>query len=132
MSSSLLDNFCPICDMYLYLKAVEVTKEQKKEIKTDVCIRKCENCGFTREDEKGGLILETAVGQKISEAFKIMVNEFTKDDPTLPHIKSLPCPNERCSSNNGEERDIIYMAYDIPGKKYIYICTKCNEKWKSR
>jgi DNA-directed RNA polymerase subunit M/transcription elongation factor TFIIS len=131
MSSSLMDNFCPVCDMYLYLKSSEAsTTEADKKI--DVCRRVCMNCSYKRDNTKGGLISEMAVGQKMSEAFKIMVNEFTIEDPTLPHIKSLPCPNERCPSNNGEERDIIYMTYDIPGKKNLYVCVKCNEKWKSR
>lgn len=128
-----MDNFCPVCDQYLYLKSTEtITLEGGVEKRNDICRRVCKNCMYSREDTKGGLIMETAVGQKMSEAFKIMVNEFTTEDPTLPHIKTLPCPNERCPSNNGSERDVIYMTYDIPGKKNLYVCTKCNEKWKSR
>ena len=95
--------------------------------------RQCVNCGFTETETVGGLISETLVQQKSSEAFKIMINEFTRQDNTLPHIKMIPCPKETCPTNGGDkERDVIYMTYDAPGKKNLYICNVCGEQWKSR
>jgi DNA-directed RNA polymerase subunit M/transcription elongation factor TFIIS len=113
--------FCPTCKYYLYLKAGVGLS------------RLCVNCGYTEVDTVGGLISETLVQQKSSEAFKIMINEFTKQDNTLPHIKMVPCPNEACNTNtSGTEKDVIYMTYDAPGKKNLYICNICNTQWKSR
>jgi hypothetical protein len=95
--------------------------------------RQCVNCGYTETEMNGGLISETLVQQKSSEAFKIMINEFTRQDNTLPHIKMIPCPRESCPTNvGGTERDVIYMTYDAPGKKNLYICNVCGEQWKSR
>jgi len=95
--------------------------------------RQCVNCGYNEKDVKGGLISETMVQQKSSEAFKIMINEFTRQDNTLPHIKMIPCPKEMCASNQGGvDRDVIYMTYDASGKKNLYICNVCGEQWKSR
>jgi DNA-directed RNA polymerase subunit M/transcription elongation factor TFIIS len=113
--------FCPTCKYYLYLKSgTELT-------------RLCVNCGYTEVETVGGLISETMVQQKSSEAFKIMINEFTRQDNTLPHIKMIPCPKEECPTNVGSvERDVIYMTYDAPGKKNLYICNICGEQWKSR
>ena len=91
------------------------------------------NCGFKEIETTGGLISETLVQQKSSEAFKIMINEFTKQDNTLPHIKMIPCPRATCTTNTeGTQKDVIYMTYDGPGKKNLYICTVCGEQWKSR
>ena len=121
--------FCPTCNYYLYLKAGNDTADNTsmKELK-----RQCVNCGYIEVETKGGLISETMVQQKSSEAFKIMINEFTRQDNTLPHIKMIPCPKLTCPSNEGTERDVIYMTYDAPGKKNLYICNVCGEQWKSR
>jgi DNA-directed RNA polymerase subunit M/transcription elongation factor TFIIS len=114
--------FCPTCKYYLYLKSGDTN-----------LTRQCINCGFTETETIGGLISETLVQQKSSEAFKIMINEFTRQDNTLPHIKMIPCPKETCPTNvGGTERDVIYMTYDAPGKKNLYICNVCGEQWKSR
>ena len=114
--------FCPTCKYYLYLKAGD-----------NELTRQCVNCGYKETELNGGLISETLVQQKSSEAFKIMINEFTRQDNTLPHIKMIPCPNETCQTNvGGTERDVIYMTYDAPGKKNLYICNVCGDQWKSR
>ena len=119
--------FCPTCKYYLYLRPTKDTSD--KETLTRLCV----NCGYSEIETTGGLVSETMVQQKSSEAFKIMINEFTRQDNTLPHIKMIPCPKESCPTNQGGvERDVIYMTYDAPGKKNLYICNVCNEQWKSR
>lgn len=93
----------------------------------------CRTCGHTETDDKGGLILEMNVQQRSSEGYKILLNEFTKYDPTLPHMKTIKCPSGDCPTNKGEkERDIIYMKYDPVNLKYIYICNVCDHQWRSR
>jgi DNA-directed RNA polymerase subunit M/transcription elongation factor TFIIS len=120
--------FCPTCKYYLYLKPSSSDGDTGSELSLQ-----CVNCGYTEKDLVGGLISETTVQHKSSEAFKIMINEFTKQDNTLPHIKTIPCPREACPTNNGSvDRDIIYMTYDAAGKKNLYICNVCGEQWKSR
>ena len=122
--------FCPTCKYYLYLKSGFDTTDESDVKKLR---RMCVNCGYTEMDENGSLISETIVQQKSSEAFKIMINEFTRQDNTLPHIKMIPCPKPTCPTNEqGTERDVIYMTYDAPGKKNLYICNVCGEQWKSR
>lgn len=119
--------FCPTCRYYLYLNAGVTDGDASKELKY-----RCVNCGYSEIETEGGIISETMVQQKSSEAFKIMINEFTRQDNTLPHIKMIPCPKLTCPSNDGKERDVIYMTYDAAGKKNLYICNVCGEQWKSR
>jgi len=122
--------FCPTCKNYLYLSSGYQNGDPNS---SKDLTRQCRNCGYTETETKGGLISETLVQQKSSEAFKIMINEFTRQDNTLPHIKMIACPKEMCPSNQeGVERDVIYMTYDAPGKKNLYICNVCGEQWKSR
>jgi len=114
--------FCPECRYYLYLD-VEATN----------LTRVCKNCGYKEEDKTGGLILETHVQQRSSEGYKILLNEFTKFDPTLPHSKTIKCPRGECASNVGStEKDVIYIKYDPTNMKYLYICTVCDKQWRSR
>jgi DNA-directed RNA polymerase subunit M/transcription elongation factor TFIIS len=118
--------FCPTCKYHLYLKPGQNTAVSNLSYL-------CVNCGYTEMETTGGLISETMVQHKSTEAFKIVVNEFTTQDNTLPHIKTIPCPKETCPTNTSEkERDIIYITYDASGKKNVYICTVCGEQWKSR
>ena len=122
--------FCPTCKNYLYLSSGYQNGDPNS---SKDLTRQCRNCGYTETETKGGLISETLVQQKSSEAFKIMINEFTKQDNTLPHIKTIPCPKESCPTNEGSaDRDVIYMTYDAAGKKNLYICNVCGEQWKSR
>ncbi len=118
--------FCPRdkggCGYYLYLD-VQDTK----------CVRLCRNCGYTEEETQGTLVSETLVKERTSEAYKILMNEFTRQDPTLPHLKMMKCPNATCSSNGGgAEKDVIYIKYDQENLKYLYICNVCNTHWRSR
>jgi DNA-directed RNA polymerase subunit M/transcription elongation factor TFIIS len=131
--------FCPKCENYLYLD----TKEKD-------LLRLCRTCGYAEADTEGGLVMETIVQERSSEGYKILLNEFTRQDPTLPHVTTLPCPNktgyeekdangvvikrvEPCLTNTGNHpRDVIIIKYDNQNLKFIYICNVCGIQWRSR
>ena len=96
--------------------------------------RRCHNCGYKEVDTKGGLISEILVQERSTESYKILLNEYTRRDPRLPHIRNvMKCPSETCQSNvGGAESDIIYMKYDNVNLMYLYICDVCGYKWHSR
>ena len=89
-------DFCPTCKYYLYLDQVgpravlplpagpiaRVGPLEPDGPDGNTLRRICRNCGY-QEDKKGGLILEFDLKEKISEGYKILMNEFTKYDPTL-------------------------------------------------
>jgi DNA-directed RNA polymerase subunit M/transcription elongation factor TFIIS len=112
--------FCT-CGFYFYL-----------DVKDNACIRICRNCGNTEEENTGVLVSETIVKERTSEAYKL-VNEFTRQDPTLPHLHTMKCPRSDCKSNiGGAEKDVIYIKYDPANLKFLYICNVCSEQWRSR
>jgi hypothetical protein len=83
--------------------------------------------------ETGEKVSETLVKERSSEAYKIVMNEFTRLDPTLPRLKTIKCPRGDCASNGGgAEKDVIYIKYDSENLKYLYICDVCGEHWRSR
>jgi len=115
-------DFCPTCRYYLYLDQNDTTLR-----------RICRNCGYQEEDKKGGLILELDLKEKTSEGYKILMNEFTQKDPTLPHVNTIKCPNAQCDSNAGsKEKDVIYLKYDAVNLKFLYICNVCEAHWRSK
>jgi len=96
-------------------------------------IWKCHSCGIQERQEGGCLLLETLVQERSSEGYRILLNEFTRQDATLPHVKTVKCPKGDCASNGGSvERDVIYIKYDTINMKYLYICNVCGESWRSR
>lgn len=114
-------DFCQLCRYYMYLD------QDGKTLR-----RICRNCGF-QEEEKGGLVLEMDLKEKTSEGYKILMNEFTPLDPTLPHVNTIKCPNAECQTNtSGKERDVIYLKYDAVNMKFLYICTVCDTQWRSK
>lgn len=116
--------FCPVCKNYLYHKIGNETLE-----------RVCRTCGYSEKDTEGGKVLETTIQERASESYKILLNEFTRQDPTLPHTKEIKCPNANCGSNKGGvPRDVILIRYDAANLKFIYICNVdgCGETWRSR
>lgn len=128
-------NFCPKCENYLYLEQAseDVVNSSGVTEKRYFLNRRCRTCGYVEVDTEGGLVNETIVQERASEGYKILLNEFTRQDPTLPHVNTLPCPNtSKCPSYKGEPRDVIIIKYDAQNMKFLYICNKCGEQWRSR
>ncbi len=114
--------FCPVCRYYLYLDMSE-----------GKLTRLCRSCGHSEEEMSGGLVSFTNLEEKVNEGYKILVNEFTRDDPTLPHVNNIKCKNEGCASNkSGAKSDVIYIKYDAVNMKFLYICNVCGDQWRSR
>jgi DNA-directed RNA polymerase subunit M/transcription elongation factor TFIIS len=117
--------YCPTCRYYLYLS---ISGDDGKTLN-----RLCRNCGYSQPEATGGLITFTNLEEKVSEGYKVVVNEFTREDPTLPHVNNIKCKNENCPSNKGgATSDVIYIKYDQVNLKFLYICNVCNEQWRSR
>ncbi len=123
---SILKNFCPVCKYYMPL-AIAETEENQQNL-----VRCCRACGF-RKDEEPGLVMEQVISEQASDSYLTEINEYTKLDPRLPHVKNLQCPNAICASRTGQAQpDVIYKRTDAANMKYIYICTVCDTNWKSR
>lgn len=116
--------FCPVCRYYLYL---QVSGDEQ------ILSRNCKNCGHNEEDTKGSLVMEMMIQERAAEGYKILLNEFTRSDPRLPHIrKNIKCPDSACKSNNGgADPDVIYIKYDAIKMLYLYICDICGHQWRS-
>lgn len=115
--------FCNICDNKYY-----------HHVEDESLIYFCRICGNkdTSLSNERLCVLNIDYSNKETKPIEHMVNKYTKFDPTLPHI-SIPCPNAKCKTNkeNKNNSDVIYMRYDEQNMRHLYICTICDEIWKT-
>lgn len=114
-------DFCKKCENMYYMK-----KNDEKKL-----IHYCKHCDY--EDNK---LIETKNMKVFEYCAKdnqnnISINEYTRFDPTLPHMKTIKCPNLECPANNNKEieQDVIYIRVDDQNMKYMYLCFHCNSSW---
>ena len=115
--------FCGKCDNMYYLKNLEDGK----------LVYFCRHCGNEDHnlDQSNFKVFKYDTETKIKNK---TINQYTKYDPTLPHLSSMKCPNSSCSSNrsdNPEASDVLYIRYDDKNMLYMYMCCLCDTKWKA-
>ena len=116
--------FCTKCNFMLYVK---ITDEND-------LIYECKNCGHHNEhsktDEDNCIYSRDYKTDKISYLW--MINKHLCDDPTLPRVNNIPCPNDECQTNTkgGPPKEVIYVKYNKNNLKYFYMCCICKTTWK--
>lgn len=120
-------HFCIKCDNMYYLK---ISNENSNNL-----IYYCRNCGYEDTESSVDNICVSRTQVKRSEQkYSHIINEYTKQDPTLPRINTIKCPKIDCPSNVEEDkvsRDVLFIRYDDINMKYIYMCSKCDTIWKT-
>lgn len=118
--------FCNQCSNMLYISI--------DENDTNKLIYYCRNCGEKDESitDEGVCVLNTQL-KKGEQKFNHIINKYTKLDPTLPRIYNLKCPNSACKSNVDDKGnpEVIYIRYDDNNLKYLYLCSECDNIWKT-
>ena len=110
--------FCKQCNNLYYIKIQQHNHNK--------LILYCKQCGHENNETKNSNIISTK-----NNSSTYIINEYTKLDPTLPHITNIPCPNQACKTNTDQHpKDVIYIKYNEVEMKYIYLCTICNTNWK--
>lgn len=123
--------FCEKCDNMYYIKIGDESNSNK-------LIYYCRNCGNenTEFNNTNICVSKTIVkGNVDGNNMSHFINEYTKFDPTLPRITTIKCPNQSCNTNsvgaNKVEREVLYIRYDDSNMKYLYLCCRCETKWKT-
>jgi len=113
--------FCDVCDNMYYTT-----------IKDNVLVLYCKNCGKEETNSNDNCIYFNDYSNNMS-SYRSFINKHTIDDPTLPVITSVVCPNKECQSNTSSDglNEVIYIKYDLNAMKYLYICKKCMTTWKN-
>jgi DNA-directed RNA polymerase subunit M/transcription elongation factor TFIIS len=127
-----MKNFCPVDGMKLWMTPSETGSDAS-------VVLRCKACGYQEpmnpKTDAESLVLKTVFNSGSSAAGAssgIGINEYTLLDPTLPHMKTLRCPNDPCDSRKDvSKQDVIYIKTDPTNMKFLYICTVCKTQWTS-
>ncbi len=116
--------FCIKCDNMCY---ISIDKNNPNIINYY-----CRVCGHTNNNVEEFCILNTQYSNNKNINVNT-INEYTKLDPTLPHLYNIDCinPDCKCNKDKNTKSDIIFIRYDEKGLKNIYLCTHCNASWKT-
>jgi hypothetical protein len=118
--------FCPIC-RNMYYTFIDPEND-------NALVYNCQCCGNTEKiTDKADLCVSRIDLKSNTQHYQNIINDSTINDPTLPHLNDRLCPNTDCATNKDRvsERDCVYICYDKPNMKYVFICTTCNTKWTS-
>ena len=117
-------HFCNKCQNMLYIKLFE---EESNDL-----VYYCRNCGESDQlIDKDNICVSKIEFIAQEKQYINDINKYTKYDPTLPRTNSIKCPNQACSSNIDNNREIIYLRYDDKNMKYVYMCNFCDKVWKT-
>ena len=125
-------HFCSKCDNMYYIRINE--NDHNK------LVYYCRNCGnVDNELSMTNLCVSKTKIRQNKQIYSHMINEYTKNDVTLPRTKTIKCPNQDCKCNKKKEKEdeneaqqeVIYLRYDDINMKYIYMCVNCNTTWKT-
>lgn len=119
-------HFCNKCDNMYYIR-ISTDDENK-------LIYYCRNCGHEdTELTKDNICVSKTQLKRSEQKYNHIINEYTKQDPTLPRIYNMNCPNAVCKTNTeeNEKPEILYIRYDENNLKYIYMCSTCDTTWKT-
>jgi DNA-directed RNA polymerase subunit M/transcription elongation factor TFIIS len=118
-------HFCSKCQNMYYIR---INADDSNQL--EYYCRSCGNCDSSLVVDNIS-VSKTHV-HKNEQSVSHLINKYTKFDPTLPRIRNILCPNEACKTNTaGVEREIIYIRYDDTNMKYIYLCSECDNTWKT-
>lgn len=118
-------HFCSKCN-YMYYVSLSEDDENRLTLV-------CRNCGNTDSDIAGHNVVVSRVQlRNAKQEFGHIINPYTKLDPTLPRIHDILCPNPECNTNKrNEPREILSIRYNHTDMKYVYLCSTCDQVWKT-
>jgi DNA-directed RNA polymerase subunit M/transcription elongation factor TFIIS len=124
--------FCRQCQNMLYMSFR--SEDGRPEL-----IYHCKQCLF----EESATTMRAGTGHKVvapihtenyeddQASYKQFVNDYIREDSTLPHISDIECPNTKCSRPPKAMNDVLLVKYDVVNLKYLYHCTYCSTFWKT-
>ena len=134
--------FCPDCDTYLITEILNTENTNK------ILSYKCKNCSYkqivniVKEPEYKCVyqynynLNKTNIDQNI---IKYLCN-----DPTLPHVNNIQCPNNKCitnikqtslevlGDNTNNINDVLYVMINENTLTFLYQCCNCKYTWTNK
>lgn len=58
-----------------------------------------------------------------------LLTPLVHEDPTLPRVSDVACPNKGCTRKHGDPPSVLYIKYDVVNLRFLYSCTHCRAFW---
>lgn len=112
--------FCKQCHNFLF----HISQENNQ------AFLGCRSCNYKEPITKENpIVYEHELHEDTEIQFSI--NEYYKNDPTLPTFKNIQCPNVDCATRKaGATPNVKGVKLDAVNVMWLYQCTICNETWK--
>ena len=111
--------FCTNCDNMLYIRH----ENDKVFHKCNACLKEFDTFGTKSR------CISVTKSQKESASYESHMNEHVVDDPTLPVLSTVVCPNATCTRAPDAANQVIYIKYDNTGMRFLYCCKHCRHFW---
>ncbi len=92
--------FCDDCDSILFLKS-DISPDDDA---TPKLIYECKLCSFVKDTKPEDTCIYTRDHSGEYLSYKILTNPYICEDPTLPILDNIDCPNESCIVNIPETK----------------------------
>ena len=136
--------FCPDCSTYL------TTEILNSENTNKILSYKCKNCSYiqvidiVKEPEYKCVYYHTYNLNKTNIDKNSI--KYLRNDPTLPHVDNIQCPNLQCITNKvaihpelldneiskSNINDVLYVILNESNLTYLYQCCKCEHTWTNK
>jgi DNA-directed RNA polymerase subunit M/transcription elongation factor TFIIS len=115
-------SFCKICQNLLFVKVAE----------DGGLVASCNYC-LSKEDlaaEGGGAVVVSETSYKTDAAkYSHLMTPLLHEDPTLPRVTDVRCPNRGCVKPGGEPDRALFVKYDGDNMRFLYSCCFCKHFW---
>lgn len=115
--------FCDVCDNLLYVKQTVLDGGGPG------IAYQCNYCSSVYEaGDSGEPIAETDYRDDRAKYHHLMT-PLIHEDPTLPRVDNVACPNKQCSRPARAKGSVIYIKYDPTNLRFLYSCSYCRAFW---
>jgi DNA-directed RNA polymerase subunit M/transcription elongation factor TFIIS len=112
-------NFCDVCENILYDKLDDTGK----------LVHHCNYCSMTYDNYVHARVVSETHYRDDRAKYHHLLTPLIHEDPTLPRVSSVPCPNKHCKRPADALHRVVYIKYDPRNMKYIYSCSYCHTFW---
>jgi DNA-directed RNA polymerase subunit M/transcription elongation factor TFIIS len=93
----------------------------------------CKSCGNVVDEsaEAGASCIVDTNYMDDQTTYQQYANKYITHDPTLPRVRNITCPSDKCTKPPAALNEVIYVKYDFKNLRFLYHCTHCSHFWKS-
>lgn len=110
--------FCDVCDNLVYIKLTDGRLTNQ-----------CNYCGCAYPVETSNEPVTDTDYRDDRAKYHHLLTDLLHEDPTLPRVDDVKCPNGKCTRPARAKGDVLYVKYDANNMRFLYSCAHCKAFW---